>query len=259
MKAGSTGALTLPDYFKVLTAGGVSVKNTNVEIFDSQGISHTLSAAFVRTDAANQWDLVLTSITGDVTLHDRRVKGITFLTDGSYGGITGADASSFQLEFAHDPGNVRTIDMDFGTVGEFDGLSQFGGASTVAPSGQDGYPSGWLSSLSVTREGLLVGVFTNGVRRNVAAIKLATFQNPAGLESIGNNYFTISANSGDPVATRALAGGAGAIRGGSLEKSNVEVAAEFVNMIQAQNGFQANARTIRVANEMLRELTNLIR
>jgi flagellar hook protein FlgE len=49
------------------------------------------------------------------------------------------------------------------------------------------------------------------------------------------------------------------VQGGSLEKSNVEIAAEFVNMIQAQNGFQANARTIRVANEMLQELTNLIR
>jgi flagellar hook protein FlgE len=104
-----------------------------------------------------------------------------------------------------------------------------------------------------------MGIFTNGVRRDIAALEIATFQNPAGLESLGTNYFTTSANSGDAVATRALSGGAGAVRGGALEKSNVEVAAEFVNMIQAQNGFQANARTIRVANEMLRDLTNLIR
>ncbi len=260
MGAGSAGALTLPNYFKILTAGGEASKNTNVEIFDSQGIAHTLSAAFVRSDAApNEWDLVLTNISGDVTLQDRRVKGICFLADGAYGGMSGADTASFQMEFAHDPGNVRTINLDLGTVGEFDGLSQFGGASTVSPSGQDGYASGWLSTLSVSRQGVLVGVFTNGIRRDVAAIKIATFQNPAGLESIGNNYFSTSANSGNPVAGQALSGGAGAVRGGALEKSNVEVAGEFVNMIQAQNGFQANARTIRVANEMLRELTNLIR
>jgi flagellar hook protein FlgE len=61
------------------------------------------------------------------------------------------------------------------------------------------------------------------------------------------------------VATRALSGGAGAVRGGTLEKSNVEVAQEFVDMIQAQNGFQANARTILVANDILRELSGLIR
>ena len=149
--------------------------------------------------------------------------------------------------------------MSFGTIGENDGLTQFGNASTVAPGGQDGYASGWLSSLTVMREGTLVGIFTNGIRRDVAAMKIATFQNPAGLESIGNNYFTTSANSGAPVATKALSGGAGAVQGGALERSNVEVAAEFVNMISAQNGYQANARTIQVANAMLQELTNLIR
>jgi flagellar hook protein FlgE len=270
MSAGSAGSLTLPNSFKILTAGGQTVKNTNVEIYDSQGIAHVLSAAFVRTDIENQWDMVLTSITGEVQLHDRRIQGISFLADGSFGGIEAVedpdnpgnfitDNAQFDMEFANDPGNIRPVAMDMGTVGGFDGLSQFGGASTVAPSGQDGYASGWLSSMSVTREGVLMGVFTNGIRRDIAAMKIATFQNPAGLEGFGNNYFNISANSGNPVATRALSGGAGAIQGGSLEKSNVEVAAEFVNMIQAQNGFQANARTITVANEMLRELTSLIR
>lgn len=256
------GSLELPSYFLVHSAGGQLVQTTNIEIFDSQGAGHTLTAAFVRTDTPLTWDLVLTSLSGDIQqLVDRRVKGISFLTTGAYGGMAGtpSDAASFQVRFGHDPANTRTINLDFGTIGEFDGLSQFGGASTAAASGQDGYASGSLLSVSVTREAVLVGVFTNGIRRDLAAMKLATFQNPAGLESIGNSYFVNSTNSGDPVPTKALAGGAGAVRGGALEKSNVEVAAEFVNLIQAQNGFQANARTIRVANEMLRELTNLIR
>lgn len=255
------GSLELPSYFKVLSAGGLESKNTNVQLFDSQGIAHTLSASFVRTDTPNTWDMVLTSMTGDVNLVDRRIKGITFLADGSYGGIGGAtpDDSSLQVRFAHDPTNVRTVHVNIGTIGEFNGLSQFGGASTAAPSGQDGYASGWLSSLSVTREGVLEGVFTNGVRQDIASIRLGTFQNPAGLESIGNSYFIASSNSGDPVPTKGLSGGAGSVRGGALEKSNVEVSQEFINMIQAQNGFQANARTIRVANDVLRELTNLIR
>jgi flagellar hook protein FlgE len=56
-----------------------------------------------------------------------------------------------------------------------------------------------------------------------------------------------------------MSGGAGSIQGGALEKSNADVATEFATMIMAQNGYQANARAISVANDILRELTNLIR
>ena len=160
---------------------------------------------------------------------------------------------------AFDTNRAITINLELGNVGEFDGLSQFGRVSTVTPNYQDGYTSGWLSSLSVSRDGTLVGLFSNGLRRNLAAVSLATFQNPAGLQSVGNNYFESSPNSGVAVATKALSGGAGEVRGGSLEKSNVDTAIEFVNLMQAQNGFQANARTIKTANDMLRELTDLIR
>ena len=163
------------------------------------------------------------------------------------------------MKFEHDPTNTRSITFDFGTVGEADGLSQFGGSSTVSVGTQDGYAAGWLADIAVTRDGVMMGVFTNGIRKPVAALKIATFQNPAGTTSIGNNYFQASANSGNPATVKALSGGAGAIHGSVLEKSNVDVAEQFVGMIEAQNGYQANARTIRVTNEMLQELANLIR
>ena len=88
-------------------------------------------------------------------------------------------------------------------------------------------------------------------------MKIALFQNTSGLESVGGGYFIPSANSGEAVATQALTGGAGSIHGGSLEKSNADVATEFVNLIQAQNGFQATAGTIRAACAILRYITNL--
>ncbi len=261
LSCSNADGIELPQYFTLVSAGGVSCKNTNIEIFDSQGVGHVVSASFVRTDDANTWDMVLTSATGDVAIEDRRVKGITFLPDGSFGGMGGTspDASSFHIRFASDLTNVCAIDLNIGSVGEFNGLSQFGGTSTVTPNWQDGYASGWLSSLSVSRDGTLVGLFSNGIRRDLASICLATFQNPAGLQSAGNNYFESSPNSGVAVATKALSSGAGELRGGALEKSNVNTAVEFINLIQAQNGFQANARTIKTANDMLQELTNLIR
>jgi len=256
------GTLSLPKNFELLSAGGTATKTINQTVYDSQGVPHTLSGAFVRTNDPNEWDLVVTSMTGDVQMVDRRVSGLTFLADGSFGGLKGGatpDNPSLQFVFANDPTNTRTVGVNMGTVGQFDGLSQFGGDSTAAASGQDGYASGWLSTLSVNSQGVVEGVFTNGVRKDIACLQIATFQNPEGLEALGGNYFATSANSGNVTPTRALSGGAGSVNGGALEKSNVEVASEFINLIQAQNGFQANARTITVANDMLRELTDLIR
>ena len=107
--------------------------------------------------------------------------------------------------------------------------------------------------------GTVIGAFSNGIKKDIATIQISLFQNTSGLESVGSGYFIPSANSGEAVATQAMTGGAGTIHGGALEKSNADVASEFVSMIQAQNGFQANARTITVANDILNELTGLIR
>ncbi|MCD6364881.1 MAG: flagellar hook-basal body complex protein, partial [Planctomycetes bacterium] len=258
----ASGTLMLPTQFDILTPGGLANQPLNVKVYDTLGIAHVLEAAYVcRSRTDNTWDFVVTSMTGDVELVDRRIENIAFLADGSFGGITGAtpDEQAIRVKFAHDPSNTRSIALDFGAIGATDGLTQFGGPSLISRVDQDGYAAGWLSDVSVTRDGVLMGVFSNDVRMPLASLKLATFQNPSGLSAIGNTFYVASGNSGNAVATSALAGGAGAIHGSSLEKSNVDVAEQFVNLIQAQNGYQANARTIKVTNEMLRELTNLIR
>ena len=258
------GTLTTPGYFELLTVGGEEVKDVNIMIYDSQGGQHVFSGAFVRTDTANTWDMVLTSVSGNInqiTIPNRRIENITFdTTTGYYTGVTGtSNPLEFVIGFAHDPTNPQTIALDFGTIGQLNGLTQFAGNSTAVAKDQDGYEAGQLQSVSASNTGILIGAFSNGEKKDIGAIQIALFQNPTGLESIGNSYYTDSANSGVPVATQALTGGAGTIKGGSLEKSNSDVATQFVSMIQAQNGYQANARTIRVANDILRELSNLIR
>ena len=262
---GGTAAMEMPSYFEVTTVGGEEVKNVNITVYDSQGGQHVLSGAFVRTETPNTWDMILTSITGDVqelTVDNRRIKGIEFnATDGSYAGLnsTIGDTSQFTVTFAHDTINPQTIGISMGAVGQLDGLTQFAGNSTAVAREQDGYGAGRLSTVSVNKEGLLIGAFSNGVKKNIGALQIALFQNTSGLENIGGNYFIPSANSGGSVATQALTGGAGIVHGGSLEKSNADAATEFVNLINAQNGFQANARTIRVATDILQELATLIR
>jgi len=257
------GSLTVPGYFEMISVGGTEVKSINITVYDSLGGKHTLSGAFVRTETPNIWDMVLTYITGNVdsiNMQDRRIDGITFNSnDGSYSGVTGSDAAQFKITFAHNLSNEQAIDVSLGTIGKLDGLTQFAGTSTAVAREQDGYGSGRLSSVSINNEGIVVGAFSNGIKKNIASIQIALFQNTAGLESAGGGYYLPSANSGEAVATQAMTGGAGAVHGSSLEKSNADVATEFVNLIQAQNGYQANARTIRVANDILSELSNLIR
>jgi len=252
-----------PAFFEILTVGAEEYKSINIMTYDSLGGRHVFSGAFVRTNDLNTWDMLLTSITGDIneiTIDNRRIEGITFdATNGYLTGLSGTDSAEFVISFTHDPSNPQTIAVDMGTVGKVNGLTQFSGNSTAVATEQDGYEAGRLSTVSVNNEGIVIGAFSNGVKKNIATIQIALFQNTSGLESAGSGYFTPSANSGEAVATQAMTGGAGSIHGGALEKSNADVASEFVSMIQAQNGFQANARTIRIANEILRELTNLIR
>ena len=267
--AGSeTHSLEVPAYFEMTTVGGEEVKNVSITVYDSLGGKHVLSGAFVRveeTGTLNTWDMVLTSVTGDIngiTMDNRRIKDIEFdANDGSYKGLnaTTGDDSEFVVTFAHDPTNPQTIGISMGTIGKFDGLTQLAGNSTAVAREQDGYESGTLATVSVDNEGIVIGSFSNGIKMELATIQITLFKNPAALENIGGGYFTASANSGTAVETQAMSAGAGTVHGGALEKSNADVATEFVNMIKAQNGFQANARTIRVANDILRELTNLIR
>jgi flagellar hook protein FlgE len=257
------GALTVPAYFELTSVGGDQVKDMSITVYDSLGGKHTLSGAFVRTDTLNTWDMVLTSITGDInqiTMDNRRIKDIEFsASDGSFSGVALGDTAQFVITFPHDISNPQTIAIAMGTIGQFDGLTQLAGNSTAVAREQDGYESGRLSTVSVDNEGIVIGSFSNGIKKNIATIQIALFQNVGALENVGGGYFIPSANSGEAIATQAMTAGAGTVHGGALEKSNADVATEFVNMIKAQNGFQANARTIRVANDILRELTNLIR
>ncbi|MHC4733562.1 MAG: flagellar hook-basal body complex protein [Planctomycetota bacterium] len=218
------GTLTTPGYFEVATVGGEEVKSFNIIAYDSQGGSHVVSGAFVRTDTVNLWDLVLTSISGSVsalTFDNRRIEGIEFNgSDGSFAGLNAGigDTPQFTVTFAHDPANPQVMSIDMGTQGQFNGLTQFARESTAVAKEQDGYQTGDLSNVSVSSEGYIIGSFTNGVKKNLATIQLSLFKNPPGLESVGNGYFTSSVNSGEPIATQGLIGGAGMIHGGSLEQ-----------------------------------------
>ena len=126
---------------------------------------------------------------------------------------------------------------------------------SLRTSAMDGNRPGRLADISVGSDGTISGRFTNGLTRIIGQIPIALFDNPAGLERGGSNLWFATTNSGpfDGVGT------IGDMQGGALEMSNVDLAAEFTEMITTQRGFQAASRTISVSDEMLQELVNLRR
>ncbi|MCR5236857.1 MAG: flagellar hook-basal body complex protein [Lachnospiraceae bacterium] len=121
-----------------------------------------------------------------------------------------------------------------------------------------GCAAGEMSSVSIGMDGKITASYTNGQTKLLGQIATATFANAAGLEKAGDNLYATTLNSGEPVINDITANG-GSMSTGELEMSNVDLSAEFTDMITTQRGFQANSRIITVSDSMLEELVNLKR
>lgn len=115
------------------------------------------------------------------------------------------------------------------------------------------------TSVSILANGVIEAIHANLGRLQLGRIDLVNFENPSGLEEVGNSYFAESNNSGRAVKTPPGVGGTGGIQSAALEMSNVDISSEFSDMIVTQRGFQANSRIITVSDEILNELVNLKR
>jgi flagellar hook protein FlgE len=132
--------------------------------------------------------------------------------------------------------------------------------SSARPTNVDGYSTGNLVTFNIGADGILTGVYSNGQQQPLGMIALASFENPAGLQKVGDNLFIPTTNSGDgKKALKAGSNGVGMLNPGTLEMSNVDLSREFTDMIVTQRGFQANSRIITTSDEMLQELVNLKR
>lgn len=127
----------------------------------------------------------------------------------------------------------------------------------------DGSAGGTVSlsdaGVTILANGIIEANHPNLGKIQIGRIDLVTFDNPYGLEGVGNSYFKATGNSGDAKACKAGEDGTGALKTSSLEMSNVDISTEFADMIVTQRGFQANSRIITVSDSILEELVNLKR
>ena len=241
-----------------------------VTIFDSLGTARQATIFFSKT-AANQWDYNVALSAEDAGTDDIpgsprfvvQTGGSGTLNFGADGTMQGFTGGAVNFDFDPDAGVVAAQPVSF-SMGPYPGgpnegvaSTQVVGDTTTNAASQNGYASGTLSALDIDENGRLNGVFTNGVTSSLAQIALANFGNVEGLTEIGSSQVIESVNSGPPILAAANTGNVGTIRSSSLEKSNVDLAQQFVNLIVSQRAFQANTRTVSVANELMANLVSL--
>jgi flagellar hook protein FlgE len=233
---------------------------SQVTMYDSLGNAHQISVTLAKNpDPAtpNNWTMTLTE--GTTTLLSQ---SLTFSGSGTTTGQL-IDPPTKKVTFTPGADPVPTPYASWeGTVTiDLGALTQFGGKSTAAAkeTPDSGSALGTLQSYSLSNDGTIVGLYSNGLRQAIGQLALATFTNPGGLEKAGNSSFRAGDNSGNPLVGAAGTGGRGSLSAGALEMSNVDLAEEFTGLIVAQRGFQANSRVITTSDEILQDLVQLKR
>lgn len=184
-------------------------------------------------------------------------------TNGEFQSINGnTTATTFNLDLSKLGGNFSDIVVDLSETSMFDnkGTSTIGATSGSLEGLGSGRRLGEMIGVSIQNNGMIYATYDNGMTKLLGQIATAEFANASGLEKKGDNLYAATLNSGDfdGIGVDVTASG-GYMSTGQLEMSNVDLSAEFTEMITTQRGFQANSRIITVSDTLLEELTNLKR
>ncbi|MBC8287252.1 MAG: flagellar hook-basal body complex protein [Nitrospinae bacterium] len=241
------------------SATGATTFTSPVTIFNSVGTQVIASIQFSKVASANSWTYNITTSEGSVTSGASGT--VTFDTSGQLSSPTTDQSIVIDYSAAATPAATQTLTWDLvGSAGTTNGkLTGFSAESNNNSLVQDGFTTGTLVGLSTNSAGIISGLFNNGQSDQLFQVTMADFLAPSGLTRQGQNLFAESAESGQAVLGTAKTGGFGAIVGQSLELSNVDLAAQFVTMIQTQQAFQASARIITTTDDLLTEAVNLVR
>ena len=138
---------------------------------------------------------------------------------------------------------------------DFSQITQYNAKTSIDPKTVDGRAPGEMQGYDIGADGMITAYYDNGEFKLLGQVVVTNFDNPAGLEKVGDNIYRQTANSGgfDGI------GNTGIFQAGVLEMSNVDLSQEFTEMITTQRGFQANSKIISTSDEMLHELVNLKR
>jgi flagellar hook protein FlgE len=219
---------------------------TSLTTYDSLGAAHTSSLYFTKTANPNEWTTQLyvdgAAVGTPQTLQYDSSGALTSPANGqitfpSYTPATGAAAMNMTFDFAK--------------------TTQYGDRFTVNAVTQDGYTTGRLIGMDIDSTGVIQARFTNGRSTPLGQVALANFENPQGLQQLGDTNWAETFGSGSALKGQAGNSGFGLIQSGALEASNVDITSQLVNMITAQRNFQANAQMIQTADAITQTIINI--
>lgn len=217
--------------------------SSSIQVFDSLGQAHELTINYTKV-TTNTWNWVSSLPPGDATGTPTNNTGTMVFTPwGTLASPTGAIWGGI-FPGLTDGANDLPLEWNLGI---FTGVPTF--TQTAAPSAntgsfQTGWPPGIYDGFKVDSSGVITAHYTNGRSVAIGQIAVATVPNNEGLTATGNNAFMATAASGTATMGVAGAGGRGTVVDGALEQSNVDISAEFANLIVAQRAFEANSKTI---------------
>ncbi|WP_199030119.1 flagellar hook protein FlgE [Ralstonia sp. ASV6] len=158
---------------------------------------------------------------------------------------------------------IGSVDLDLGTPTgaaplsiaiSYTGTTMFGGDQSTAKNRADGYKSGTVTGVSLAEDGSIQVQYSNGKKLSAGQLAIATFQNENGLVPVDGSAWQASGATGEPLLGTAGVGMAGKLAVGAVEQSNVDMTSELVNLMGAQQNYQANSKVLSTENEMMRTL-----
>lgn len=240
----STDAVPTVTPFDPTNVDSFNAKST-VTVFDSQGNQHQLDLYFVK-DADNQWTVnPLDSSTGQASASF----AMSFDENGM---LTSNPQQTLVIQGSNGAAANQSI-----TLNMQNSMQQNTGASTFGSPVQDGFAPGDLTGYKVNDDGTITGTYSNQKTQLLGQIVLSGFANPEGLQPDGDNVWSETSASGQPMIGVPGTGNLGSMTAGALEASNVDMSKELVNMIVAQRNYQSNAQTIKTQDQILNTLVNL--
>lgn len=256
-KAG--GAVTAADIWRTLELYNVqTVKVKAGDYVNNAGVQGTQDITIdLRNGTATFADGTPATLGTDIDLTDAGTLGA--LSTSIQNAVSKASPKNLYMYSAADPANANLIaDFTEPAVIEAYASTNLDGAFSSS-NAQDGYGFGDLTSWEVDADGILNGIYSNGVTLPLWQITMYDFVNTQGLRREGNNLYSETRASGYPKMGAAGNSGLGNIASYTLEQSNVDMATEFVYMISTQRGYQSNSKAITTVDTMLETVINMKR
>ena len=262
---GSTGA---PAQTQTVVLGGNLPSNaTNpvtitTTMYDSLGNQVPVTLTLTPT-AADTWSMQGT-VTGAAQPLWTAPQTVVFGSNGQLASLNGVAVGTGQTTLAIDnePSNYAWTGatqptIDFPPVGSEGAVTQFADDQTIEVTSQDGNAAGTLESYSIGSDGVITGTYSNGDSQALGTIALAQFANPDGLDDTGETYFTPTVASGKAQLGEPGTNGLGTLQGGAVEGSNVDLATELTDLIEAQTAYQANTKVVDTTSTVLQSLVEM--